>query len=77
MLKKNAYVPEKQVFYNGRWINKKYFRAYVYNETDEKLANTYDEYEKLIGSGLWVSDKKDLHLLKSKKGKLKDADTNS
>ena len=75
MLKKNAYVPEKQVFYNGKWIDKKYFRAYVYNELGEKLANTYDEYGKLISSGLWVSEKKDLHLLKNKARKPKDADT--
>jgi hypothetical protein len=46
-----------QVFYKDRWVDRKTFRAYVYNEKDKKLANSYKEYETLIASGLWFSNK--------------------
>lgn len=46
-----------QVFYNGRYVDRKTFRAFVYNEDSQQLAKSYEEYEKLIGSGLWFSDK--------------------
>lgn len=50
---------EPQVLYLGRWINKSTFRAFVYNEDGEKLANSYAEYESLIASGLWLAEKLD------------------
>lgn len=47
-----------QVLYQGRWIEKKYFRVFVYDHFGkEKLANNYDEYEKLLSSGQWFSEK--------------------
>lgn len=48
-----------QFEYLGRWVDKKHFRAFVYNESGEKLAGSYEEYEKLISSGLWFSTKKE------------------
>lgn len=47
----------EQVMYNGRFVDKAHFRAFVYNETGQKLANSYDEYEELITSGVWFSEK--------------------
>lgn len=43
-----------QFNYLGRWVDKEHFRAFVYGLNDQKkLANSYDEYEKLISSGIW------------------------
>lgn len=53
-------VEESQVLYQGRWVDKKNFRAFVYNSNCEKLANSYDEYASLIESGLWFSTKEDV-----------------
>jgi hypothetical protein len=58
MAKKKA--PVNQVFYNDRWVDKSTFRAFVYHGEEQKLANSYEEYEKLITSGLWFSSKKDV-----------------
>ena len=56
MAKKPA--PEiEQVMYNNRFVDKATFRAFVYNFEGEKLANSYDEYEEMITSGLWFSDR--------------------
>lgn len=55
MIKKDD-VPN-QVLYLNRWVDKDHFRAYVYNETGKKLANTYEEFECLIASGLWAVEK--------------------
>ncbi len=46
-----------QVFYAGRWVDKEHFRAFVYSCTDQKLANSYKEYEDLIASGLWFDSR--------------------
>lgn len=46
-----------QVFYNGRWVDKEFFRAFVYNTTEQKLAQSYKEYEALIATGLWFDNK--------------------
>lgn len=54
--KKNA---SDQVMYKGTWTDKKYFRAFLFNEKGEtQLANSYDEYEKMIASGVWFTDEK-------------------
>ena len=43
-----------QFEYLGRWIDKKHFRAFVYDTNrNDKLANSHDEYESLLSSGLW------------------------
>jgi hypothetical protein len=44
---------DSQVFYMDRWVDKKDFRVFVYNKAGQKLANTHDEFVKLISSGLW------------------------
>lgn len=46
-----------QVYYDGRWVSRNNFRAFVYNENGQKLAKSYDEYLKLIESGLWFSSR--------------------
>ena len=49
-----------QALYQGRWVNKDKFRAYVYNGETKKLANSYKEYADLIESGLWFSSADDI-----------------
>lgn len=50
--------PVEQFQYLGRWVDKKNFRAFVYNEKgDEKLADSYQEFESLTTSGLWFASK--------------------
>ncbi len=46
-----------QVFYAGRWVDKEFFRAFVYSSTEQKLANSYKEYEDLMATGLWFDSK--------------------
>ncbi len=48
-----------QVLYKDRWVDKSHFRAFVYNVTDQKLANSFNEYEQMIASGLWFNTKED------------------
>lgn len=63
----------KQVYYNGRWVDKDHFRAFVYGKDEIKLANSYKEYENLIATGTWFSSKQKLEeSLKSKARKPKD-----
>ncbi len=49
-----------QVMYLGRWVNRNNFRAFVYNKNGQKLANSYDEYIKMIESGSWFSCREDM-----------------
>lgn len=51
---------DSQVFYQGRWVSRAHFRAFVYNGETQKLANSYDEYVRLIESGVWFSSKEDI-----------------
>ena len=53
-----------QFEYLGRWIDKKNFRAFVYGNKESVLANSYEEYQKLISSGLWFPTKKESETLK-------------
>lgn len=53
-----------QVFYNGRWVDKEYFRAFVYSTTEQKLAQSYKEYEELIATGLWFDNRDLAHKVK-------------
>lgn len=48
--------PDNQVLYNGRWIPKAHFRAFVYNSTERRLAKSYDEYSTMISSGAWFAE---------------------
>ncbi len=52
---------KKQVMYLGRWVDRELFRAYVYKIGGEKkLANSYQEFESLISSGIWVDSPKNI-----------------
>ena len=43
--------------YMGRIVRKEGFRVYVYsNEGESKLANSHDEYIKLVESGIWFDE---------------------
>jgi hypothetical protein len=46
-----------QVFYNGRWVDKDFFMAFVYSIDNQKLANNHKEYESLIATGLWFDNR--------------------
>jgi hypothetical protein len=48
---------DQQVLYLGRWVNKKHFKAFVYNNTGERLANSYEDFCALIASGVWFAEK--------------------
>jgi hypothetical protein len=61
----------KQVFYNGRWVDKEFFRAFVYSATEQKLAESYKQYEALIGTGLWFDNRELAN--EAKKTKIEDA----
>jgi hypothetical protein len=47
-----------QFQYQGRWVNKDQFRAFVYDKKGkEKLANSYAEFIALTNSGIWFEDR--------------------
>ena len=47
-----------QFQYIGRLVDKKTFRAFVYDKKgEEKLANSYDEFINLTSSGVWFATK--------------------
>ena len=46
---------DAQVLYQGRWVSKEHFAAFVYSKEGQKLAKSYEEYSQLISSGLWKS----------------------
>jgi len=54
-----------QAYYNGRWVDKEFFRTFVYNGTEQRLAKTYKEYEELIGTGLWFDSRELANKVKS------------
>ena len=59
----NQYLSEAenpQVLYQGRWVARETFRAFVYNSEAQKLVNSYKEYSDAIESGLWFSSKEDV-----------------
>lgn len=66
--KKVVNIHDGQAQYLGRWVDKATFRTWVYNAKDEqKLAESYAEYESLIASGLWHATKPDASLKAEKK----------
>ncbi len=71
-------IEEPQALYNGRWVLKHNFRAFVYSADNKKLANSYKEYEDLINSGLWFSNQEDAlpkQLVSIRSRKTKNAST--
>lgn len=61
-------VIDAQVLYQGRWVSREHFRAFVYNSTGEKLAKSYQEFSDLISSGVWFSDKSEIPNIPSNGG---------
>ncbi len=51
---------DKQVLYLGRWVSRSHFRAFVYNNSGSKLAESYKEFSDLISSGIWFVEEKDI-----------------
>lgn len=52
---KNKVAP--QVFYNDRWVSKDHFTAFVYKDSEQRLAKSYKEYQDLIATGLWFDSR--------------------
>ena len=50
---------DKQVLYDGRWVDKEHFCVFVYNSTGQKLIKSYDEFCEAISSGIWFATKAD------------------
>lgn len=68
---------EEMVSYDNRLVPKKWFRVFVYDKNNnEKLANNYEEFTKLVSSGLWFVKKqtkeKQVDMHPAKRGKLND-----
>jgi hypothetical protein len=55
-----AEVIDKQVLYQGRWVSRQHFAAFIYKKDGQRLVNNYDEFANLIASGLWYAEKKDI-----------------
>lgn len=51
---------DEQVLYQGRWVSREHFRAFVYNSTGQRIAESYQEFSDLISSGIWFVDKLDI-----------------
>ena len=47
---------DTQVLYMGRWVSKEHFKAFVYNNTGQMLAKSYQEFINLISSGVWQAE---------------------
>lgn len=52
---------KNQFLYMGRWVDKNYFSAFVYDKDGNKqLAPSYEIYIKLTQSGLWFDERPEL-----------------
>jgi hypothetical protein len=53
-MKENNGKVKKQVLYLGRFVDRELFRTFVYKQGNvKKLANSYDEYQALLATGIW------------------------
>lgn len=68
---------KEHVIYMGRFLEKETFRNFVYSKTEKKLARSWDEYEKMIASGLWFDEPPLIVNEKAQKGKHTDGSANS
>lgn len=59
-MSRHLHLADSQVLYQGRWVDKVHFRAFVYNADGQKLAKSYDEYAAMIESGEWFSTKEEI-----------------
>lgn len=49
------------VLYNGREVESEHFRAFVYGaDGQQMLANSWDEYQRLLASGDWIAFKENV-----------------
>jgi hypothetical protein len=73
-MRENPDKTSKQVPYLGRWVDKEFFRAFVYKpDGSQKLARNYDEFKELIATGLWFDSKESFPKLEQEfKGKKKN-----
>jgi hypothetical protein len=56
--KANPNTHDGQVMYLDRWVDKNTFRTFVYDrDGNQKLANSYAEFEALTQSGIWFASK--------------------
>lgn len=44
---------DSQFFYLGRWVDRKHFRAFVYQKNKRKLVESVQAFEEAIATGLW------------------------
>ncbi len=50
-----------QFLYQDRWVDKATFRAFVYDRSgNQKLANSFKEFEDLTTSGIWFASRPEL-----------------
>lgn len=63
------------VLYQGRYVPKNAFRAFVYNSKGQMLAQNYQHYQMLIDSKEWFSTKAEIP--KPEKVKKHDIASNS
>lgn len=50
----------EDILYLGRWVSKDNFRVFVYDiKGNQKLANSYNDYQNLMANGLWFSSKEE------------------
>ena len=50
-------VRQPTVIYQGRKVELRNFRVFVYNKDAKLLVNNYDEYQRAIKSGEWFTTK--------------------
>lgn len=63
-------IQNEMVKYEGRIVPKAGFRVFVYGANGEKyLANSWQEFEKLMQSGIWFSNEKAASEIKKRKKK--------
>ena len=48
---------DTQILYDGRWVSRQHFKAFVYNSEGSRLAKSYQEFTDLITSGVWKAEK--------------------
>lgn len=63
---------EEIVKYDGRYVPKNGFRTFVYSLNEQKLVNSWEEYEEHMLSGIWFSDKKSAEEFGKNKPKKKE-----
>jgi hypothetical protein len=68
LLTEDAMEDREQVEYLGRFVDKKTFRTNVYDANGKKkLAESWKEYQELIGSGIFYNTIADIPSKKEKK----------